>query len=136
MAKPFDPTLNHEAVLLYREVFRLCPSRGRRNDIISTVKDLSLWKTILAEWKERKWNPLKIGWLLSEYERREKSGQRSTGTSERLNQRVREVEAVPIRIPERRQGQVPGMREGAGVRFQSNSETLEEVLTKALRKSN
>lgn len=64
-----DENLDHEAVKLYRETFRLCPNFGYRNDIVLTVKNLDRWKTILGLWKRNGWNPMKVGWLLSEYER-------------------------------------------------------------------
>ena len=65
-----DPNLTHPAVVLYRQTFRLCPNWGYRKDIVATVKDLDLFKRIVTEWKEQKWNPMKISWMLSEYERR------------------------------------------------------------------
>lgn len=66
-----DPNLDHPAVILYRKAFRLCPNWGYRRDIVVTVTDLDLFAKVLELWKDQQWNPLKIGWMLSEYERRE-----------------------------------------------------------------
>ena len=65
-----DENLDHPAVVLYRQTFRLCPNWGFRKDIAATVQDLKLFGEILREWKKHKWNPLKVNWMLSEYERR------------------------------------------------------------------
>jgi len=63
-----------EAVKLYRDIFRLTPNIGRREDIEKTVTDLKLWQEVLENWgytKDGKWhhfNPLSIGKMLSHYE--------------------------------------------------------------------
>lgn len=121
-----DPNLNHEAVKAYREAFRLCPNMGRRQDIVSTVENLELWNEVLTEWKEQKWNPLKIGWLLSDYERRLSGGQR-------ISERKRSQEDMQARVSKWRQSNLSCVQEGAGVRFRASSKTLEEVVTQALR---
>ncbi len=131
-----DPNLNHEAVRFYRDTFRLCPNFGRRKDIVSTVDDVDLWKTLLTEWKEQKWNPLRVNWMLSEYERRAaKQCERSANGNGRTNQRVDEKEAMPLRVSRRRQGHLPDLQEGADLRFRGNSKTLEEIVTEALRQN-
>jgi hypothetical protein len=72
-----DPNIDNHAVIAYRDKFKLMPNTGRRYDIALTVTDLPLWKAVLNEWgyhKNGKWvkfNPLGIGHMLSEYERRE-----------------------------------------------------------------
>ena len=70
-----DETINHPAVKAYRDTFRLMPNRGFRRDIVVTVENQELWKTVLSKWgywKDGKWktfSPLNIKGLLSEYER-------------------------------------------------------------------
>ena len=67
-----DPNLNHPAVKCYRDIFRLCPNQGFRNEIVLTVDhygDLELFKKVVAQWKREKRHPFRIGGLLSEYER-------------------------------------------------------------------
>lgn len=123
-----DSNLNHEAVKFYRDTFRLCPNRGRREDIISTVTNTELWKTVLTEWKEQKWNPLKIGWMLSEYERR-LSGGGPTG------ERERPAESVQAGLSQRRSSDLPRLPENPRVRFRAGRETLAEVVTKALQQN-
>lgn len=123
-----DPNLSHEAVVLYRDTFRLCPNLGRRKDIVSTVTNIDLWKNVLAEWKEQKWNPLKINWMLSDYERRLRGGQS-------ISERERSKEDMQARVSKRRESNLSRVQEGAGVRFRASSQTLEEVVTKALRQN-
>lgn len=71
-----DPNINHPAVVLYRQTFRLCPNWGFRKDIAVTVKDLDLWKSVITNWyyennrKRIRFNPLNVKGMLSEYERR------------------------------------------------------------------
>ena len=138
-----DPTLNHEAVKAYRDQFRFCPKIGFREDIISTVKDMDLWKTILANWgyfKGEKWikhNPLNVKGMMSEYERRatnERNGQ--ARTSQRNVERVSALQTGTARVPERSDGRMLHLREGTGLFLRRGSETLEETLTKALRTNN
>jgi hypothetical protein len=65
------------AVKLYMDKFKLQPSAGRKRDIELTIDDLELWQKVLNEWgywKDGKWktfNPLSVGKMLSEYERRQ-----------------------------------------------------------------
>lgn len=124
-----DPNLNHEAVKLYRDTFRLCPNYGRRQDIVSTVENLNVWKEVLTEWKEQKWNPLKINWMLSDYERRLAGGQR-------ISERKRSQENMQARVSKWRQSNLSCVPEGAGVRFRASSKTLEEIVAEALRANN
>jgi hypothetical protein len=62
-------------VKLYRDTFLFCPNQGFRKDIAVTVENLDLWKVVLRNWgywKDGKWkkfNPLNVKGLLSEYER-------------------------------------------------------------------
>jgi len=68
------------AVKMYRDKFHLNLNAGRRYDIDATVTDLELWQQVLNTWgyeKKGKWhnfNPLKVGHLLSEYERLARNG--------------------------------------------------------------
>lgn len=130
-----DPNLSHEAVRFYRDTFRLCPNSGRRREIVSTVTNLDLWKTVLNEWKEEKWNPLKINWMLSEYEHREKSGERPNGTARRNGERKGSKKDMQARVSEWRSSTVSCVPENAGVRFRASSKTLEEIVTEALRQN-
>lgn len=129
-----DPNLNHEAVRIYREMFLLCPNAGRRKDIVSTVEDIELWKTILSEWKTQKWNPLKVNWMLSEYERREQGAAVVSGR--RSDQRTSAAQVGEVGFPKWSNGRMRDVREGTRVRLRASGETLEEVLTKALRQNN
>ena len=78
-----DKTLEHEAVKAYRQQFKLCPKIGFREDIIATVTDLDLWKSVLATWgywKEDKWikfSPLNVKGMMAEYERRARQSNKS-----------------------------------------------------------
>ena len=135
-----DPNLNHEAVKLYRDIFKFCPNRGTRNDIAVTVTDLDLWKDVLRNWgywKDEKWikfNPLNARRMLSEYERRAaKLPNRSANKSERTDQRASETEAVSPRVSEWRSSNLSCVQEDSGVRFRASSKTLEEIVTEALR---
>lgn len=128
-----DPNLSHEAVKHYRETFKLCPNFGRRKEIVSTVKDLNLWKTVLSEWKEQKWNPLKVNWMLSEYERREKSGERSNAANGRTGERNGSAKDLQARISKWRGSNLSCVPEDTGVRFRAGGQTLEEIVTEALR---
>lgn len=131
-----DPNLDHEAVKLYRDVFKFCPNRGTRGDITATVTDVGLWKSVLSEWKEQKWNPLKVNWMLSDYERREKSTERSVNANGRSRERTSEKKVGPLRVSEWRNSHLSCVPENAGVRFRASSKTLEEVVTEALRQNN
>ena len=67
-----DPNLDHPAVKVYRDVFKLCPNFGYRKDIVLTVdhfKNLELWKKVVEQWKREKRHPFRIGGLLAEFER-------------------------------------------------------------------
>lgn len=135
-----DPTLNHEAVKAYRDQFKFCPKIGFREDIISTVQDMTLWKTILSNWgywKDGKWikhNPLNVKGMMSEYERRAKHTNRSNAAVG--NQRVSENQVSASGLPERSHRGMSNVRQGTRIQFRRSSETLEEVLTKALRSHN
>ena len=130
-----DPNLSHEAVRFYRETFRLCPNFGRRQEIVSTVTDLNLWQSVLSEWKEKQWNPLKLNWMLSEYERREKSGERCNAANGRTGKRNGAKKNLQARVSERGSSDLPRVQENAGVRFRAGSKTLEEIVTQALRQN-
>lgn len=138
-----DPNLDHEAVKAYRDHFRFCPNAGTRKDIVVTVTDLDLWKDVLNNWgytnKKGKWikfNPLNARRMLSEYERRAaKQPERSNGTTERTCQRKGGEDFSEVGLSERRYRGMRDVREGTGVRLRAGSETLEEILTKALRKT-
>lgn len=123
-----------EAIKIYRDTFRLNLKAGFKEDIVSTVRDLPLWKTILTEWKEHKWNPLRVNWMLSEYERREKFPQRCNATAR--SERSSETEPVPLGVSEWRSSNLSCVQEGAGVQLRASGKTLEEIVTEALRQNN
>lgn len=125
-----------EAIKLWRDTFKLNLNHGFRQDILSTVTDLELWEAVLTEWKEQKWNPLKIGWLLSEYERREKSGERCNAANGRTGERKRSQENLQARVSEWRASNLSCVPENEGVRFRASSKTLEEIVAEALRQNN
>lgn len=122
-----------EAIKIWRDVFKLNLKPGFKRDVLSTVTDLELWKTILIEWKKKKWNPFKINWMLSEYERREKPGERSNAANERAGERKRVEEDLQAGVSKWRSGNLSCMPQDTGVRFRASSKTLEEIVTEALR---
>lgn len=124
-----DPNLSHEAVKYYRDTFRFCPNAGYRKDIVSTVTNMELWKTILGEWKANKWNFFKIGWLLSEYERRAQSGTNATIRSGRR----RLSESSEVGIPRRRDALVSRVSEAERADYGRDHRTLEDILAQAMR---
>jgi hypothetical protein len=134
-----DQTLNHEAVKAYRDHFRFCPKIGLREDIISTVSNLDLWKTVITSWgylKAGKWvkySPLNVKGMLSEYERRANASKRSDAVAG--NQRTTQAQVGPAGISERSNGRVLPMREGTGIHLRRGSRSLEEILTQALRQN-
>lgn len=66
-----DPNLNHPAVKLLRDVFRYCPNYGFRKDIVITAEqDMDLWKKVISEWRDRKYNPLNYKGMMQEFELR------------------------------------------------------------------
>ena len=83
-----DPLMTHPAVLAYRDAMNFCPNSGFRRDIAATVRDLDLWKDLLANWRYKvkgKWkgkNPLAIKDMLTTYEQRmeDRNGAGKTGT--------------------------------------------------------
>ena len=127
-----DLTLNDEAINLWRSTFRLNLNVGRKLEITRTVQDMELWKRVLSDWKANKWNPLKIGWQLSEYERRATDEcKRTNGTAG--NQRDSAPTTGAAGLSERSDGQMLRVREGAGVHLRRGGETFEEIFTRALR---
>jgi hypothetical protein len=81
--KPRDPNLDNPAVKFYRDTFKFCPNRGFRKDIVVTVENQELWKQVLTNWgywKDGKWkkfSPLNVKGMLSEYERLDAKTERS-----------------------------------------------------------
>lgn len=123
--------LDHPAVIAYREHFKLCPMAWFRKEIVQTVKDLSLWKDVLSNWgyeKDGKWkkfNPLNVKGLMSEYERRARNGESS-------NQRESIQERLPTRLSERRETPLPEVRQRERPGFRSRNKTLDEILAESL----
>lgn len=128
-----DPNLSNEAVQFYRDTFRLCPNAGRRQDIISTVTDIELWKTVLTEWKAQKWNPLKINWMLSEYERRAKQPQRSPGSAQQPGERRPSEKDLPVGLSRGRNPEVPSVPIGKRIDVRASRGTLARIVATALQ---
>jgi hypothetical protein len=133
-----DETLNHPAVKMYRDIFKFCPNLGFRKEIILTVTDLDLWKSILSTWgfsKDGKWkshNPLNVKGLMSEYERRAaKHTERSNATDR--SKRDSLPNGSEARVSEWRNGNLSRLRQGTRVHNGADSKTLDEILTGALR---
>ena len=122
-----------EAIKIWRDTFKLNLKVGFKHDIEVTVLNLDLWKSLLTEWKEKKWNPLNIKVILNEYERRESQTKRTDATHRHQSQDCPTIS--PTRLPERVHRGMQGVREGEGFHFRRDSQTLEEVLTSALRKT-
>lgn len=120
-----DETLDHDAVKLYRNTFKLTPCHGFRKDIIATVKSLSLWKEVLDNWgyiKGGKWikqNPLNVKGMMNEYERR------SNATNRNQSADVGETGAAGL--PVRRHRDLLPVREGTRVHPRTDGETLREL---------
>jgi hypothetical protein len=133
--------LDHEAVKLYRDVFKFCPKLGFRMDIVKTVKDFDLWKNVLTNWgyeKEGKWikfNPLNVKGMVQEYERRATDERKRTYGSV-SGERGSLRQGGETRIPQRRDGHLLRVQEGTRVHARSGGQTLDEVLTGALRANN
>lgn len=138
-----DPNMDHEAVKLYRDTFRFCPNQGTRKDIAVTVTDLDLWKDVLNTWgysKGGKWikfNPLSARKMLSEYERRAaKQSERCTEAAQRSGERISGPQDSQAGLSERGDWRMRDLREREGVRLRAGGQTLEEIVTKALRQNN
>jgi len=124
------------AIKLYRDTFKLNLKPGFKTDIISTVLDLDLWKSLLTEWKEKKWNPLNVKGMLSEYERRESKRKRTNDAPKFESQSETVRDANQVGIPKRRHWNLPNVQQAAGVHGGRSEKTLTEILTNALRKTN
>ena len=128
-----DLTLNDEAINLWRSTFRLNLNVGRKLEITRTVKDMELWKRVLSDWKANKWNPLKIGWQLSEYERRATDEcNRTNGGNGQHAQHGADAEDLSARLPKRRDAGMPSVSEAERTGFRAGSKTLDDVLAEAL----
>ena len=124
--------LNHEAVKAYRDQFRFCPSSYRRREIVVTVKDLDLWKEVLANWgywKEGKWikfNPLNVNGMIQEYERQARN-------TNRISKPRTGGENSQAGVSERRERDLLRLREGTNLHVRGVRKTLAEIVTAALR---
>jgi len=90
-------------VKLWRDTFRLNLSASWKADVDKTVKDIDLWKSVLAKWKREKRHP-GIKGILDEYERRQfdaiqsqRNGvHRSEGISKRVERVLQESRMPPL----------------------------------------
>jgi len=98
--------MDSEPVKLWRDFARLNLSASWKADVDKTVKDLSLWKSILAQWKREKRHP-GIKGLLVEYERRE------FDRNENRERRTDVREHIEPRLSERGHSQMFTMRRSA-----------------------
>jgi len=122
-----------EAIKIWRDTFKLNLKVGFKHDIEVTVLNLDLWKSLLTEWKEKKWNPLNVKGMISEYERRESKSKRTNVTPKRESQSEAVRNANSTGVPKRRHWNLPGVQQATGVHGGGGSETLEEIVTRALR---
>ena len=135
-----DATLEHEAVKAYRDQFKLNVNLGFREDIISTVTNLELWKTVLANWgywKEAKWNkfnPRNVKGLLSEYDLRERQSKRANVTNGQSVEFRPNDQNNPARLPERRDSRMSVLRQRERVDVRSGGQTLDDILAQAMQR--
>ena len=141
-----DKTLEHAAVKAYRDQFKLNVKLGFREDIIITVTDLDLWKSILANWgywKEGKWikySPLNIKGMISEYERRTanertaKQSNRSLRRDEQHGEPRPHVQNVSVGLPERRDSRMSVLRQRERPDARTGGQTLDDILAQAMQR--
>jgi len=118
------------AVKVWRETFKLNLKLGFKIDIDVTVTNLDAWRSLLNEWKEKKWNPLSIKEQLSEYERRQSNSY--TRSVQQPPQRRTNAENNPDGLPERRDSRVSVLRQRERVDARTGGQTLDDILAQAL----
>ena len=134
--------LDHPAVKAYRDAFKFCPNLGFRKEIVQTVTDLDLWKSILSTWgfaKDGKWkahNPLNVKGMMQEYERRaSQHTKRSDGPAGGIHSEPRPDEKdVSVRLPERRDSYLSRVPEAERHNPRRSDRNFDELLAEALQK--
>jgi len=75
-----DPTLENEAVKVYRDIVKLTPSLILREEIARKVRDVDRWRLLVADWcNHPNWNPRSIAKMLAKYEEEENDRARGNG---------------------------------------------------------
>ena len=120
------------AVKVWRETFKLNLKLGFKIDIDVTVTNLDAWRSLLNEWKEKKWNPLSIKEQLSEYERRQSNSY--TRSVQQPPQRRTNAENNPDGLPERRDSRVSVLRQRERVDARTGGQTLDDILAQAMQR--
>lgn len=72
--KERDPTLDHLAVITYKNTFRRWPNADQRQAIIMAVTDNDLWSDVCALWKQNRWDYLRVENLISRYQKGNSNG--------------------------------------------------------------
>jgi hypothetical protein len=90
-AKPRDPNLDHEAVVLYREVCHLTPNHAQRKMIVEAVTDLDAYRAVLTKFMQEGQPPNHVDWTLERYSDHRPTTSRKLTTEER---QVREAELM------------------------------------------
>ena len=65
-----DKPLIGKASQIYRHFFQRYPTPHKRLAIEKTVRNLSIWREVLQEWKENDWSPSNVEGMLDRYQRR------------------------------------------------------------------
>lgn len=65
--KPRDPLLDHEAVMLYRDVCHLTPNHEQRKLIAERVTDCDLYGSVLRKFMQEGQPPNHVDWTLERY---------------------------------------------------------------------
>lgn len=66
-ATPRDPLLDNAHVVAYRNVCRLTPNPEQRRLIADTVKDGTLWDSVLRKFMQEGQKPQHVDWLIERY---------------------------------------------------------------------
>lgn len=72
--KEHDPTLDHPAVITYRDTFRRWPNADQRQAIIMAVTHIELWAEVCVLWKRNRWDYLRVENLINRYQKGDSNG--------------------------------------------------------------
>jgi len=67
--KERDTTLDHPAVVIYRDTFKSTPNAEYRRAIAMAVTHIELWSDVSKLWKTNRWDYLKVENLISRYQK-------------------------------------------------------------------
>ena len=95
--KERDATLDHLAVITYKNTFRRWPNADERQAIIMAVTDNDLWAEVCTLWKTNRWDYLKVENLINRYQKGNGNGSKLlrpslNGNSERKPQRETDLD--------------------------------------------